>query len=363
MVLCAGLGTRLRPLTERWPKPAIPLLGRPLVEYTFALLRGAGVREVGINTHHLPGEMAKVAGESCARLGLGLTVVEEPIIQGTGGGIRGLRDFLSGATSVVFNGDVLFALDLPKVIEAHRASGALASMVLLPMPANGTYAAVELDAGGDVRRIAGRGPGGTGLTPWHFTGVHLLEPALFDFMSRGGPEDINREVYQRVLEAGQRVHGIVAQGYWSDLGTPSRYLATVRDMLCGQVPGGPFGDRWPLRPETKGPGNFWIASGGANWEPPVHGEPVEPSAIAGAKPSALGRRVAGPAFFDSGARIDPAARIGGSVYVGKNAVIPAGARLNRAVVFDDTALSEGEELVETLAWRGHRIPAPLDPAR
>lgn len=348
MVLCAGLGTRLRPLTEHWPKPAIPLLGRPLVEYTFALLRGAGVREVGINTHHLPAKMAEVAARSCARVGLGLTVAEEPVIQGTGGGIRGLKDFLAGGTSVVFNGDVLFALDLPRVLEAHRASGALASMVLLPMPANETYAAVELDAAGDVRRIAGRGPATSDarLTPWHFTGVHVLEPGLFDFMRAEGPEDINREVYQRVLEAGRRVHGIVAQGYWSDLGTPSRYLATVRDLLCSQVPSAPFGDRWPLRPEAKGPGNFWI-------EPaPVHGEPVEPSASPGPK-------VAGPAYFDRGARVDPAARIGGSVYVGKNATLPAGARLNRAVVFDDTALSEGEELVETLAWRGHRIPAPL----
>jgi mannose-1-phosphate guanylyltransferase len=335
MVLCAGLGTRLRPLTEHWPKPALPLLGRPLVEYTFALLRGAGVREVGINTHHLPETMAQVAGESCARLGLSLTVANEPVIQGTGGGIRGLRAFLSGGTSVVFNGDVLFALDLPRVLEAHRASGALASMVLLPMPANETYAAVELNAAGDVRRIAGRGPGASRLTPWHFTGVHILEPGLFDFMKEEGPEDINREVYLRALEAGQRVHGIVVEGYWSDLGTPSRYLATVRDLLFQQVPAAPFGDRWPLTAQAKGAGNFWSESG------------------------ASAEKVAGPAYFDRGCEISPTARIGASVAVGRNARIPAGVRLNRSVVFDDTALKEGEVLLETLAWREHRIPAPL----
>lgn len=337
MVLCAGLGTRLRPLTEHWPKPAIPLLGRPLVEYTFALLRGAGIREVGINTHHLPETMAKVAGESCARLGLSLTVVREPVIQGTGGGIRGLRDFLSGGTSVVFNGDVLFALDLPRVLEAHRASGALASMVLLPMPANEKYAAVERDARGDVRRIAGRGPAldpRERLTPWHFTGVHVLEPALFDFMREDGPEDINREVYLKALEAGQRIHGIVTQGYWSDLGTPSRYLATVRDLLHQQVPAAPFGDAWPLTPRARGEGNFWR-------------EDATP----------LAAKVSGPAYFAAGARVDPSARIGAGVAVGRSAVVPAGARVNRAVVFDDTALKEGEILLETLAWREHRIPA------
>lgn len=335
MVLCAGLGTRLRPLTERWPKPAIPLLGRPLVEYTLAVLRGAGVREIGINTHHLPDEMAKVAGESCARLGQTLTVSHEPVIQGTGGGIRGLRDFLSGGTSVVFNGDVLFALDLPAVLAAHKASGASASMVLMPMPPNETYAAVELDAERRVRRIAGRGPGGERLSPWHFTGVHVLEPEVFEFMRPDGPEDINRDVYMRLLDAGRTVKGIVVQGYWSDLGTPSRYLGTVRDMLFGQVPGGAFGDVWPLRAEAKGQGNFWADAG------------------AGAA------KVAGPAFFARGSRVDPQAWIGSAVSVGEGARIPAGARLNRCAVLDETELKSGEELVETIAWREHRIPAPL----
>src|SRR3954469_7317208 len=95
MILCAGLGTRLRPLTERWPKPAIPLLGAPLFRYTLAVLKRAGVTAVGINTHHLPGVMRQVAQAECDRAGVGLTVVHEPEIQGTGGGIRGLRAFLA----------------------------------------------------------------------------------------------------------------------------------------------------------------------------------------------------------------------------------------------------------------------------
>jgi mannose-1-phosphate guanylyltransferase len=335
MILGAGLGTRLRPLTEHWPKPAIPLLGRPLIGYTLGLLKGAGVREVGINTHHLPEVMERVAGAVCERLELSLEISREEVIQGTGGGIRGLRSFLSGGTSVVFNGDVLFALDLPKVLEAHRASGAAASMVLLPMPENENYAAVELDPEGRVRRIAGKGPGGARLSPWHFTGVHVLEPEVFDFMRPDGPEDINREVYVRMLEAGREIRGIVAQGYWSDLGTPSRYLATVRDLLFGQVPGAPFGEVWPLSAEARGQGNFW-ADGAEG-----------------------ARKVAGPAFFARGSSVAPGALIGSAVSVEGGGRVQDRARLNRAVVFEGTVIAEGEELVETLAWREHRIPAPL----
>jgi len=223
MVLCAGLGTRLRPLTERWPKPALPLLGQPLLRYNLALLHRAGVRAIGINTHHLPEVMKDVAQQECQRLGMGLEVVHEPVIQGTAGGIRGLKDFLQGTEPFfVLNGDIVFALDLSEALSAHRRSGAIATLVLLPMPKNAKYNAVETDASFSVRRLAGHGPGGERLAPWHFSGVHVMSPEIFQFMASQGEEDSVRQVYPRALAAGRTLHGHVTQGYWSDLGTPSR---------------------------------------------------------------------------------------------------------------------------------------------
>ncbi|HVE82475.1 MAG TPA: nucleotidyltransferase family protein, partial [Myxococcales bacterium] len=246
MVLCAGLGTRLRPLTHRWPKPAIPLLGAPLFRYHLAVLRAAGVTEVGINTFHLPEVMEAVAAQECERAGMRLEVSREAgEIQGTGGGIRGLSGFLRESDPfVVVNGDILFAVDLEAAVAAHRASGAAASMVLLPMPEGERFAAVECSPDFQVRKIAGHGPGGGAgpLSSWHFTGVHVMSPAVLEHMAKEGPEDINRQVYPRMLERGLRVHGAVASAYWSDLGTPSRYLAAQRDLLFGQVPVERFGD-------------------------------------------------------------------------------------------------------------------------
>lgn len=337
MVLCAGLGTRLRPFTERWPKPAMPLLGQPILRYALGTLKEGGVREVGINTHHLPEEMEAVARRETSALGLGFTAVHEPVIQGTGGGIRGLRRFLEGDVFVVFNGDILFTVELEPIVADHRASGAAATLVLLPMPRNEKFAAVEVDEEGRVRRIAGRGPSTSApLTSWHFSGVHVMSPEVFDFMSPSGPEDINRDVYLRMIAQGRIVRGAVAQGYWSDLGTPSRYLATTRDLLFGQVGLAAFGEGSPLRSVARGTGNWWQAS-----DAEIHGG------------------VAGPAFFGPGVRVEKGAKIGSAVSLGAGSKVLGGARLNRVAVLENTEIRADEELVELIAWREHRVPAGL----
>jgi mannose-1-phosphate guanylyltransferase len=318
MVLCAGLGTRLRPLTNRWPKPAMPLLGQPLLRYALATLKRAGITALGINSHHLPEVMENTAAAECNRAGLSLTAVrEEQEIQGTGGGIRGLRAFLDGEDFVVLNGDVLFGCDLSAIIAAHRQSRAAATMVLAPMPQNEQYNAVEMNAALQVRRIAGHGPGGDRLTRWHFTGVHVMTPAVFDFMSPSGAEDINRDVYPRLLEKGLTIHGHVIDPqahYWSDLGTPQRYAATHRDLLFGQVPMQPFAGASPFEATVRGAGNWW----------------AHPSARLG------NLRAAGPAWFGEACVLEEDVTAGAATSVGPNARVHAGAKLNRTVVFDGT---------------------------
>lgn len=339
MVLCAGLGTRLRPLTTVWPKPAMPFFGRPLLRYAFSTLTQLGVREVGLNTHHLPQVMEAVASAEARRAGLFLTVSHEAgEIQGTGGGIRGLKAFLSGGTSVVLNGDVLFAVDLAPIVEAHEASKADATMVLLPMPEGETYNAVELDVHRHVRRIAGKGPGGERLSGWHFTGVHVLSPRVFEFMAPEGPIDINRDVYVKLIEAGGVVRGHVVTDtdvYWSDLGTPQRYAATHRDVLFGQVPLVRFGEASPL--------SGMLRHGLSAW--------AHPSARLGEA------RVSGPAWFGERVVLGRDVRIGAGVSLGTGVTVGDGAHLNRCAVLDGTQV-EGGQLYEDLilAPGGLRVP-------
>lgn len=334
MILCAGLGTRLRPLTNLWPKPAMPLLGGPLIRYSLATLTHADVSRVGINTFHLPEVM-----EATARHEMDSLVVsrETGTIQGTGGGIRGLRDFLCDDDFLVLNGDVLFSVDLRPVIEAHRRSGAAASMVLLPMPEGQGFNAVEIDDAQLVRRIAGKGPGGHGLSRWHFTGVHLMTPAVFDFMAPEGPEDINHDVYVRMMEKGLKIRGHLLspqEAYWSDLGTPQRYAAAHLDLLSGQVPQEPFGQRGPFSGSRRGPGNLWMHPSAQ-----VHHDV----------------KVVGPAYFGEACVVEPGVQIGAAVSLGRGVRVGAGARLNRVALLDGAVVAPGVELCDQLVGSTVRV--------
>jgi mannose-1-phosphate guanylyltransferase len=334
LVLCAGLGTRLRPLTDRWPKPAVPLLGAPLLRYALGSLARAGIDEVVVNTHHLPAEMAATARAEAARAGATLAIVEEPLaIQGTGGGIRGARPHLGGEDFVVLAGDVLFAVELGPVLEAHRRRGAAATMVLLPMPAGATYNAVEVDGAGRVRRIAGHGPGGTGLQRWHFTGLHVISQRVFDYLPAEGAVDINHHVYPAMLEAGLEVFGLPLlepRAHWSDLGSPRGYAQAHQALLLGQVPSARFGAGDPFLGQLEVQPGVW----------------VHPRAQLGEA------RLSGPAWVGEGAVLEAGVRLGAAVSVGPGARVGAGASLLRVAVLDGAEVPAGARLVDALVAPG-----------
>jgi mannose-1-phosphate guanylyltransferase len=338
MVLCAGLGTRLRPLTEWLPKPAVPVCGLPLVRYALAKLAAAGVRRAVVNVHHLAPAMEAAARASAEALGLPLAVSHEPVVAGTGGALREARRLLEGSEAVVlWNGDVLYDLDLSPVLAAHRAGGALATMVLAPMPPGGGYAAVEVDRDGAVRRIAGRGPGGPGLTPLHFTGVHVLSPGLLEAVPPAPFVcDVNRDVYPPLLGRGL-VRGQVGSGAWNDLGTPARYLQANLDLLSGAVPlarlrgADPFAGLEPFA----GPG-IWLAPG-------AHLDP--------------GAAVEAPVLIGPGSHVEAGATVGPRAVVGAGCRVAAGATVRDSVLWDSTALAPGEALEGVVAAGPARVAA------
>lgn len=230
IVLSAGYGTRLWPLTEDRTKPAIPILGKPLVGYVAEYLAGYGIDEIVVNLHHRPESVRRALGDG-SRFGVKLYYVEEPEILGTSGALDNTREFFERETFLVVNGKIITDIDLNAALETHRKTNAIATLVLLPNTRRERFSVVETEEG----RIKGFGgmpvEGETGPAPLMFTGIHILEPRIFDYIPRGVFSDSVINVYPQAIAKGETIMAHVASGKWRELSTLKRYLDISVELL------------------------------------------------------------------------------------------------------------------------------------
>ena len=230
MVLAAGFGKRLAPITHTTPKPLVPVAGRPLLDRLLEFLRAGGIEEVVINLHHLGQRIEEHVGDG-RRFGLRVRYSPEDPILDTGGGIKNAEPLLAGEPFVVANGDSLLEIRLRDLLEWHRARGGVATLMVRPDPDAAAYGLVELDDADRVRRIVGlpasAAPGTRGFM---FPGLHVLEPEIFRWMDAGGVFSITRVTYPRMIAAGLPVFGCVTQARWITIDTPEA-LATADRVL------------------------------------------------------------------------------------------------------------------------------------
>lgn len=237
MILAAGYGTRLWPLTIDRAKPAIPFMGRPLVGYVAEYLARFGCRDVVVNLHHESASVRKALGDG-SRFGVRLHYVEEPIILGTSGALDNARELLQDDTLVVINGKIATDIDLHAALDTHRRMRALATLVLLRNARRERFSTV-LTRG---EQITGFGPAPTPQAsdndpslrnekneveidaPLMFTGIQILEPRIFDYIPRGVFSHSTTEVYPQAIAQGEVVAAHVAEGMWYELSTIPRYL-------------------------------------------------------------------------------------------------------------------------------------------
>ena len=231
-VLGAGLGTRLRPLTERRPKPLIPVWHRPLITYAFDHLAGAGVQSLIVNTHWHPEAYDTAFPERHWR-GVPVTLRHEPVLLETAGGIANIADLLPADRSFwVYNGDILATLDLQPALEYHLASDDLATLILR---SSGAEKVVAFDPA--TRRVRDlRNLLGTGLEPTHqFTGLYLCRPGFLEHLTPGKIES-TRTTFLDIIRRNGRVGGVVCDdGLWLDLGDRASYLEAHR-LLAPERP-------------------------------------------------------------------------------------------------------------------------------
>ena len=237
MVLAAGLGRRLRPLTESIPKPLLPLGPYPLLVWNLLLLRRYGVENVMINLHYRGEQIRRTLGDG-SKWHMHLSYSYEPVLLGTGGGIKQVVEFFEDNFFLVLNGDTIADLDLSRLVAYHRNEGALATMALRDDPDVEHWGVVETDEDDRVLRIHGKGrvakENDGPLSRRMFAGIHVLDPVLLRHVPQGVFSSII-DAYVWWLERGATVAGSVFSGYWSDVGTPDRYAQVQRDIKAGIV--------------------------------------------------------------------------------------------------------------------------------
>ena len=342
MILAAGLGTRLRPLTDRSPKPLLPLMLVPMVGHLLAQLRCQGVREVVINGHHLADQLAAWLGDG-SRWGVRLSFAPEPEILGTAGALKNAESLLRGAPFLVINADVLADFDLQALWAWHRARGALVTMVVRPDPAARLFGPVVVDERDRVRRINGRPKEKErSLDPvWRrndetiFAGIQIVEPQVLDAIPANRFVSTTADTYPRLLQDGQSVFAYRHHGYWLDVGVPERYLQAHWDLLDGAL-----GTSWEGRLPT---GSRVVRGTG---EQRMDGAILSPPVVLGAGMTlAAGVRVGPYAVLGSGCRLESNAEVRESV-VGSNAIIGAGAALRRCILGPGARVPSGQSLQE-----------------
>jgi len=237
MLFAAGLGTRLRPLTDTLPKCLVPVNGRPMIDYPLMLLRHYGIREIVVNVHHHAERVEEYLGDG-SRFGVDVAYSREPVLLDTGGGLLGAKRFLEQDAFVIINSDVLIDLRLDEVLRFHHDREAAATLVLRKDPLAEAYGAIWTDATGRMRKLLHHeapGKGSGNLEQYMFTGVHIVEPRIFRYMEGHEPFSITRTTYPRMLAGAERLCGFPFDGDWQDMGTPERLQATEAKLREGTL--------------------------------------------------------------------------------------------------------------------------------
>ena len=238
IVLCAGFGTRLKPVTDEVPKPAIPFLNKPMVWYALHCLKNAHIENIASNVHHLPDKMAACLMDCAKSLDLPQPHIyrEQNEILGTGGGARACMSLLPDADRyVIYHGDVLCGTRLDHALEAHIASKCDISLVVAPRPENSKLGMVGVDSHHDIMRIRDWYRAGcdssTPFKPCCFTGIHIVEKSVLERL----PKDTNiclvTEIYPSILANGGRIHAFEIHDFFADVGTPETYLDAQQQIL------------------------------------------------------------------------------------------------------------------------------------
>jgi NDP-sugar pyrophosphorylase family protein len=338
IIIAGGAGTRLRPLTYTRPKPLIPVVNRPFLEYQVALLKKHGIDEIIFCTNYMADKIAAHFGDG-SRFGVKMQFVNEEVPLGTAGAIKNAQSVAGRDTFVVLNGDILTDFDLASIIAFHREKKALVTLTLKDVPSPSPYGVILTDSNGRVKEF--REPSEalkkelaqnpnvaqTG-TDYINAGIYIMEPEALDNIPTGRPVSIERETYPQMLAENKPIYAVAKSGYWLDIGRPEQYRQATNAIL-----GRDIAVDVPCEWNVLG---YWACEGVS----------VDPTA-----------HIAPTVHLGAGAKIGPGASITGNTVIGPNCQIKANASLSNCILQDGVIVCSGTTLQDIILDDGCHIEA------
>lgn len=335
MILAAGKGTRLRPLTQVLPKPMIPILGKPVMEYLVEELARHGFHQVMVNTSHLATNIENYFNDG-RRWGVEIGYSFEGFIRdgevfaqpvGSAGGMRRINDFggFFDDTFLVVCGDALIDLDLTTAVRRHWQSGAVASMVVARVDPSqvSSYGVVECDAHGRISGFQEKPSVAEARSNLVNTGIYLFEPSVLDLVPPGVEYDIGSELFPAILDAGLPFNAIDIPFNWIDIGRLSDYWEANQRLMRGQL-------NYVRMPGTEVYPGVWCGLNvNVDWERV---------------------RIEGPVYIGAGSQIHAGAEILGPTWIGHGCVIEGGARVRRSILFEYSRLGGRADVDEAVVF-------------
>lgn len=342
MILAAGKGTRVQPLTYDLPKPMIPILGKPVMAYLVEHLAQHGVTDIMVNVSYLHEKIEEYFGEGHqfgVRIGYsfeGYTndageVVPQPL--GSAGGMKKIQEFggFFDDTTIVLCGDALIDLDLEAALREHRRTGALASVITLEVPWDkvSSYGVVVSDDDGRIRAFQEKPAQADALSNCVSTGIYIFEPAVLDLIPPGQAFDIGAELFPLLVAQGLPFYAQKRQYNWIDIGSVKDYWEVLQSVLMGEV-------AHLHVPGTQIAEGVWA---GLNTSIDWSG----------------GTRIEGPVYIGSGCRIEAGASIIGPAWIGHGSHVCSGAEVVRSVLFEYTRVLPGVALDEMIVFKDYSV--------
>ncbi|HEY9755532.1 MAG TPA: NDP-sugar synthase [Oculatellaceae cyanobacterium] len=321
MVLAAGVGSRLDPLTANLPKPLVPVVNKPVMEHILALLRQHGFNEVCANLHYLPESIVDYFGDG-GKFGLKLKFQHEPKLSGDAGGVRSCKEFLQDGTFIVIMGDLITDADLGALVRKHKEKKALASIAVKQMDDVSRFGVIVRNEEGFITGFQEKPKQEEALSNLISTGIYILEPEVFNFIPETGDYGFGRQLFPKLVESGEKVLSIEIESYWSDVGTIDQYRQSNLHALAEQV-------HLPMAPVNKRVGEFVVRQ--------------EPNSIL-----APDAHIGGNLLLGRNSKIANGAKIAGNVVIGENCIVDANCQLTDCVIWSGTHVQAGVSIANSV---------------